>query len=560
MESPVVKTKKGISPIWILPLVALCLGGYLIYKNFQDAGVMITVRIQDANGLTPGKTEVFFKGIPVGKLVGFKVTPDLKYIDARIEMVKQAKEELTSEAQFWVVRPQVSWNKVTGLDTIVKGSYFEVIPGDIKGKPARFFTALSNAPTISNDAPGLHLILTHSQSTALSAGSPVLYKKAEIGQVVSQKLEDDSSISLRIHIYENYEKFITTKSLFYISSGIHVKAKLPRISVKVDPIKTILQGGIDVETPAGGQPVSDYEKPFHLYSSHQEIEHINDVEIQLKLTVDNVIETGSEIRYQGVKVGSISELTLQDDLESVIATAYVSRKIVQLLRSDTYMWIVKPQLGLAAISNLDTLIQGSYINFYAGTGEMASSFTVHDEQPANIYVSTGLNLVLETDRLGSLGYNKPVYYRQIKVGHTTGYELSETGQNVLIYLNIHEQYINLIRENTKFWNTSGVRIRGGLMTSMKISTESLAAMLDGGITFSTPEGKKMGSRIGEGHHFTLYSDPDEKWLNWNPAIQLGKENVEQEQPVSSSSRKKAEMAKETKEEVLQPEDMYFDYL
>ena len=119
MESPVVKAKKGISPIWILPLVAILIGGWLVYKDYQESGIMITVRIKDASGLTAGKTRVMFKGLPVGTLKSFQVTPDLQSIDARIEMVKEAREELTTDTKFWVVRPELSVNRITGLDTLV---------------------------------------------------------------------------------------------------------------------------------------------------------------------------------------------------------------------------------------------------------------------------------------------------------------------------------------------------------------------------------------------------------------------------------------------------------
>lgn len=135
-------------------------------------------------------------------------------------------------------------------------------------------------------------------------------------------------------------------------------------------------------------------------------------------------------------------------------------------------------------------------------------------------VNSGLNLVLETERLGSLGYDKPVYYRQVQVGHTTGYELSPTGQNVLIYVNIHEGFEHLVRENSKFWNSSGVRVKGGLLSKMQLSTKSLAAIISGGISFSTPDVDDMGNMVANGRHFILNTDPDDEWLAWSPVLGL----------------------------------------
>ncbi len=655
MESPVVKTKKGFSPIWILPIVALVLGGWLIYKDFQESGIMITVRINDASGLTAGKTQVLFKGLPVGTLKEFSVTPDLQHIDAVIEMTKEAKEELNSDTKFWVVRPEVSMNRITGLDTLVRGSYFEVQPGSSK-ELSQFFIALNEPPPISERVPGLHLSLHSSGATSLSSGSPVLFKKVEVGEVISETLQKDGSIETKILIYPQfmehattssrfylssgihlqadiqkvslqidpikavirggicfdtprggetidessksftlYKDFqsaqtserelglhltlhssdstslspgspvlfkkievgevisttlqkdgsiktellihpqfrhhVSTRSRFYLSSGIHIQADLPKISMQIDPVKAIIRGGVSFETLPGGKKITADTKPFPLHKDLQTAQHIDDIEIQLTFSVHHAIQAGADIRFQGVKIGSVTRLKLQDDLTTVQATAHIDKSLDRLLRVDTYIWPVTPKFGLTGISDLDTIVKGSYLNLIPGNGKAAKKFQVYDTKPTNMTLNTGLNLVLETDRLGSLGYNKPVYYRQVQVGHTTGYELSPTGQNVLVYLNIYAPYINLIREHTRFWNTSGLRIQGGLLTAMKISTESLAAILDGGISFSTPEKKDMGNRVTNGHHFILHSDPDDAWLNWSPTLELGEipEKLKQEQ-------------------------------
>lgn len=155
-------------------------------------------------------------------------------------------------------------------------------------------------------------------------------------------------------------------------------------------------------------------------------------------------------------------------------------------------------------------------------------------------VNNGLNLILETDRLGSLGYDKPIYYRQVQVGHTTGYELSATGQKVLVYVNIHKEYVNLIRKNTRFWNTSGFRIKGGLMTEMKISTESLAAIIGGGISLSTPNEEEMGTPVHEGQHYILHNDPEDAWFNWSPILEIGDTPDRLQKPMQKKGPRKTD--------------------
>lgn len=461
MEQPIVKSKKGISPIWLLPLVALLIGSWLIYKDIRDSGIMIDVRIKDASGLTAGKTQVMFKGLPVGTLRSFRVTSDLQYIDAEIEMVKETRDRLTPDTKFWVVRPEVSMNRIAGLDTLVSGSYFEVRPGSEPGT-SEFFTALDVPPPISSDAPGLHLILQSRGDVCLDAGSPVLFKRVEVGEVVENILQQDGSIETKILVYPKYEKHVTNRSRFYRSSGIHLTANLPNVDLKIDPVKAILLGGVSFYTPSGGQPIKDTATPLPLYEDLEKAKRADDIPIRLTLSVDHNIAVGADIRFQGIKIGQVTSLNLQDDQKTIRAKASIGKKLETLLHADTYIWPVTPRFGLAEVSNLDTVIMGSYLNLVPGTGPPARSFQVHDTRPPNIPLSRGLNIVLETDRLGSLGYNKPVYYRQVQVGHTTGYELSPTGQTVLIYVNIDTPFTNLIRENTRFWNSSGLRIQGGL--------------------------------------------------------------------------------------------------
>ena len=527
METPIVKSTKGISPIWILPIVAIIIGTYLLYKDYQEAGIMITVAIHDANGLTEGKTQVFFKGLPVGIVKGFTVNSDLKSIIAEIEMVKQTRDKLNKDTLFWVVRPEISMNGITGLDTLVKGSYFEVQPGS-SDEQSDSFTALAAPPPISTRIPGLHLTLHTQYAVSLETGSPVYFKKVEVGEIASCVLLPDGTIETKIHIFPKYETHVTTFSRFFISNGIRFHANLPKVSVQIDPIKTIMRGGISFFTPDGGEKINDTKKPFQLYKSIEHAQREDDIKIKLTFSVDHGLEPDADIRFNGIKIGVITKIELNSDLTTVHAIAYIDKSMKALLHKDAYLWTVNARLNAGGISNLETVLKGAYVNILPGKGERSREFYVHDNRPVNISDTNGLNLVLETDRLGSLGYNKPVYYRQVQVGHTTGYELSKTGQNVLIYVNINDPFVNLIRANTKFWNSTGFRIKGGLMTEMRISTESLAAIIGGGISFSTPNEEDMGNRVANGKHFILHRDPDDAWLTWSPPLILGNISAEKQ--------------------------------
>ena len=126
--------------------------------------------------------------------------------------------------------------------------------------------------------------------------------------------------------------------------------------------------------------------------------------------------------------------------------------------------------------------------------------------------------MLETKHLGSLDIGSPVYYRRVKVGEVAGYDLAYDFKGVLVYIIIEERYAQLIRENTKFWNASGVTVKGGVFSGITVSTESLEAIMAGGIALATPGGADMGGRVETGYRFTLSDKPEAGWLDWSPDI------------------------------------------
>jgi paraquat-inducible protein B len=113
-----------------------------------------------------------------------------------------------------------------------------------------------------------------------------------------------------------------------------------------------------------------------------------------------------------------------------------------------------------------------------------------------------------------------VFYRDIVVGEVTSYELADTGDHVRIYLNIQKRYAPLVRENSVFWNASGVDVNFGLFSGLKIKTESFEAILAGGVAFATPDNPEMGEPAKENATFPLQPKQQDEWRLWKPTIDL----------------------------------------
>ncbi|HBN27262.1 MAG TPA: MCE family protein, partial [Desulfobacteraceae bacterium] len=144
MEAPLVKKRTIISPIWILPVVALVIGGWLIYKGVKDAGINIIVHFENAESVVSGKTQIIYRGIPVGTVMEVTVDENMTGVDLYIEMNSKTKNSLVEDTLFWIVRPEISAGRISGVNTLFSGSYVETRPGTSK-LPAREFTGLADS-------------------------------------------------------------------------------------------------------------------------------------------------------------------------------------------------------------------------------------------------------------------------------------------------------------------------------------------------------------------------------------------------------------------------------
>lgn len=232
------------------------------------------------------------------------------------------------------------------------------------------------------------------------------------------------------------------------------------------------------------------------------------------------IEKGkTTISYRGVRVGVVESVELEKDLKGVNVTARLEQAYAGMASADSVFWIVRPEIGLRGITGLDTLISGQYIAVEPGGGAPTTTFVGQNDAPPSAQARPGLNVIVQTDALGSVSEGSPVYYREVHVGQVDRIRLSDTAQKVLIHLHINQPYDALVRQNTRFWNASGVNASLGLL-GVKIHTESLESLLAGGIAFATPNNPDMGDSVPPGAIFDLAAEADSSWTEWSPTIAL----------------------------------------
>jgi paraquat-inducible protein B len=500
---------------------------FRLYEDFDAAaaGIRVKVKLSDFEGLQAGRTPVMYKGIQVGSLKALKVDPDLSGATAELTMDPLAEDYLVDGTQFWVVKPSISLAGITGLEALVKGNYIAVRPGDKGAAPQREFVARPKAPPLDLRAPGLHLVLFTENLGSLEVGSPVLYKQVKVGSVQSYQFSrTKKQLIIGVHIEKEYEDLVNASTRFWNASGITLTGGLTGgVQVKSESLQSLMAGGIAFETPEAKAPLQKRIPRFRLFANHDDATQKGEV-ITIKVDRADGLRTGTPIRFKGLDVGKIEDVDLSDDLQSVLLTARISEVPERIARVGSQFWVVKPELGLIKTSNLETLVTGQYIEVQPAAKSQGpqKSFVALASPPEAVKREDGLSLVLSAARRGSLKAGVPVTYREITVGKVTGYELGQTADRVLIHILIEPKYAPLVRNGTRFWNTSGFDFDVGLFRGATVRTESLETMIQGGVAFATPDGERMGSPALPEQTFALFDKFEDEWLTWAPKISIGK--------------------------------------
>lgn len=500
---------------------------FRLYEDFDAAaaGIRVKVKLSDFEGLQAGRTPVMYKGIQVGSLKALKVDPDLSGATAELTMDPLAEDYLVDGTQFWVVKPSISLAGITGLEALVKGNYIAVRPGDKGAAPQREFVARPKAPPLDLRAPGLHLVLFTENLGSLEVGSPVLYKQVKVGSVQSYQFSrTKKQLIIGVHIEKEYEDLVNASTRFWNASGITLTGGLTGgVQVKSESLQSLMAGGIAFETPEAKAPLQKRIPRFRLFASHDDATQKGEV-VTIKVDRADGLRTGTPIRFKGLDVGKIEDVDLSDDLQSVLLTARITEVPERIARVGSQFWVVKPELGLIKTSNLETLVTGQYIEVQPAAKNLGpqKNFVALVAAPETARQEAGLSLVLSAARRGSLKAGVPVTYREITVGKVTGYELGQTADRVLIHILIEPKYAPLVRNGTRFWNTSGFDFDVGLFKGATVRTESLETMIQGGVAFATPDGERMGGPAQPEQTFALFDKFEEEWLGWAPKISLGK--------------------------------------
>ncbi len=241
--------------VWVVPILALLIGGWMIYRSLSAQGPVAQVRFETADGIAAGKTEVRCRSVKVGVVKNVKLADDLKSVLIYLELDPDSGGLLRKGTCFWVVRPRVSTTDVSGLGTLLTGAYIELDPGPPNAESLTRFHGLETPPATNRNIPGRRLVLTAEQAGSLVAGSPIYYRGFEVGRIESRNLDlSGRRVTYDAFIREEFGSLVKVNTRFWNTSGVDISAGADGFKLRTPSLQAMFSGGATFGVPDGIAP------------------------------------------------------------------------------------------------------------------------------------------------------------------------------------------------------------------------------------------------------------------------------------------------------------------
>lgn len=565
-EAEVVE-RRGPSIVWLIPVIALVIGGIIWWRTSANQGPVVTILLKDGGGIEAAKTKVRYRGLEAGEVTEVGIR-DIDTVQVKAQLGPGAWPYMTTEAQFWVEKPRIGAGGISGLDTLVSGSYITVQlpPLDDKGvplgEPTLEFVALEKPPLSARYPNGLRIGLDADGLHGLTPGADLRFRDIRVGEVERYDLHaDGQGVRIWALISEDYRDLVRPSTEFWNSSGVQLDVRPSGVKLQADSLASMLGGGIAFATPPEAyieRPVGDgaiYPLRANRAEAVEALEQGVGLRIWLEARQVGSLGDGSPVFYRDVEIGAVGPPVLAEDARSVRFPVHIDERYRPLVRDNSRFWTRAGFHFQAGWDGVEAKM-GSVSSILAGGVVVATPDRPGDpldddavfplyEDPEDSWLAwnpeimirevdpeeklprvlrpeggefSGIRLVLVAPETGSIAKGSPIHYRGQVVGRVGESRFSADSRQVESDAWIEWRYARLVRGNTRFWNSSGIDVDAGLVKGMKIRTESLATIVNGGVSFATPD--PPGAEVASGARFTLADEPKDDWLRWSPSLPL----------------------------------------
>jgi len=324
------RRRSMFSLVWVVPLLAALIGGWLAWKSVSEQGPAFVIRFKTAEGLEAGKTRIKYKSVDVGVVESIELTRDRSTVVVQARLEKYAEDYLVEDSRFWVVRARITGANVQGLGTLLSGAYIGMDVGR-STQGTRIFTGLEEPPIVTTDVPGRHFVLTSPVLGSFSVGAPVYFRKIAVGEVESYALDKDGQgVSIRIFVRAPHDQYVNTATRFWEASGIDVKVDAAGVRLETESLASIVIGGIAFQTRgdgAGAEPAAE-DAAFHLFRNRESALAYRDVVTMpfafgFKESLRG-LSLGAPIDFRGIIIGEVTDIRPQYDGGEITMVAFAN--------------------------------------------------------------------------------------------------------------------------------------------------------------------------------------------------------------------------------------------
>lgn len=409
LPKAVIKSVNKISSIWLIPFIALAIGAWMLIDAWSKQGSIITIEFSTAQGIIENQSLIKLRNMTVGKIKSIKLNNTLDGVIVEARLTKKASELLAQGSNFWVVKPRISFGNVSGLSTILSGSYIEFSPSNNELRQYNF-KGLENPPSTPAGTPGLHITLDSNSDYAFDIGDPVLFRGSQAGRIEYVHLNtDEGKMYYNVFIDAPYDKLITTNTRFWEVKGMDVELSTEGVKFNTGTIETLLGGGVAFDVPTyltKGQLITERAQ-FSIYPNKQKVnERLFQVGQNYMLLFNQTIrglKPGSPVEYKGLHIGEVVRTDIdypevnnildKDALLPVMIKIYPGRLGLKdneiglnKTQREMYKWITQGLHGVISNNNLlmgSKFIELKYVNTSLSApnsfGDLALIPTADDE-------------------------------------------------------------------------------------------------------------------------------------------------------------------------------------
>jgi paraquat-inducible protein B len=324
---------RRVSIIWIVPLVAVAIGAWLAWDTLSKEGPTIKISFDSGEGLQAGQSQLKYKDIVFGTVKSLTLSPDQTHIVVTVATTHEAKPLLTEGTIFWVVKPRLFAGNISGIETLLSGSYIGMLPAAEAGKNKRDFVGHEDPPVLLAHVPGRTFLLKSKRIGAVSLGSPIFFRDLNVGEVLGWDIADMAEyVTIRAFVRAPYDDYVHYGTRFWNASGVSIKLAGAGIDVQMESLKALILGGIAFDAPSEDATKVSIEN--HVFPLFADRETATNASYTRKIPLVSYfpgsvggLAPGSEVTMHGRVVGHVTDVQLTYDAAKDVVVAPVRYEI-----------------------------------------------------------------------------------------------------------------------------------------------------------------------------------------------------------------------------------------